>query len=441
MDVQTRPTVVIGGGLAGLSAALHLERPWCLLERDDRLGGLARTEHRDGFFFDCTGHWLHLRDPYTKALAQRLAGTALVEVERKARVFSHGVLTRYPFQGNLYGLPAEVVYECLLGLFSTRERSPTAAQPRNFDEYIRHHFGDGIAKHFMIPYNTKLWGVAPSEITSAWCERFVPRPNVEQVLAGALGVGPPELGYNVRFLYPRRGGIETFSRALAAELDPEGVRVGAEVEQIDADQRAVNVGGEWLGYGALIATLPLPDLVRRLKHVPEEVRSASCRLRATSVRYLNVGLRHDATAERADYHWVYVPEFRYPFYRVGVFSNAMPTMAPAGCSSLYVELSERASAAGAEEDIVRDALAALPQVGAMAKSDEVLFAELREIDPAYVIFDEAYETSVRLIHDYLSSKSIFATGRYGAWIYNAMEDSLLAGKAVAERVNLLTKRS
>src|ERR1039458_2428152 len=37
--------------------------------------------------------------------------------------------------------------------------------------------GAGISKHFMIPYNERLWGVSPSEITAAWCSRFVPLPN------------------------------------------------------------------------------------------------------------------------------------------------------------------------------------------------------------------------------------------------------------------------
>ena len=58
-----RPTVILGGGLAGMSAALHLRRPWLLLERESALGGLARTEERDGFFFDRTGHWLHQERP------------------------------------------------------------------------------------------------------------------------------------------------------------------------------------------------------------------------------------------------------------------------------------------------------------------------------------------------------------------------------------------
>src|SRR5262249_34174770 len=138
----------------------------------------------------------------------------MTRVERKARIFSHGALTRFPFQANLHGLPPEVIKECLLAYL---ER-PKDLEPRDFAEYCEKHFGKGISRHFMIPYNKKLWGVDPSEITSAWCDRFVPRPTTEQVVAGAVGANPPELGYNVSFLYPRTGGIETMTRALIARI-------------------------------------------------------------------------------------------------------------------------------------------------------------------------------------------------------------------------------
>jgi phytoene dehydrogenase-like protein len=65
---QGEKVVILGGGLTGISAAMHLGAPWVLLEKNDRLGGHARTDEREGYWFDKTGHWLHLRDPYTQKL-------------------------------------------------------------------------------------------------------------------------------------------------------------------------------------------------------------------------------------------------------------------------------------------------------------------------------------------------------------------------------------
>lgn len=410
--------------MTGISTALHLTGPYLLVERDAELGGLARTHEREGFWFDRTGHWLHLRDPGIKELVTGLMGDQLALVQRRAQIFFEGRLTRYPFQGNLHGLPPDVAYECLLGFIQTHANRKGAA-PKNFEQYILYNFGEGIARHFMIPYNTKLWGVHPREITSAWCERFVPVPSLEQVVAGAVGAHPEELGYNVSFYYPRQGGIESLTRALAAQLDPGSIRLGAALESIDPVQRVAVVGGERVPYNALVSSIALPELVRRLVNPPTEVIEAAGLLRATAVQYLNVATR---TPPPADYHWIYVPEPRLPFYRVGVFSNAMASMAPEGGASLYVELASRAPVP------LEEIVGALVEVHALRSTEDLVFAEFHEIKTAYVVFDDNYETALGTIFPYLERQMIFSRGRYGSWIYNAMEDSLLQGREVASRV-------
>lgn len=429
--------VILGGGLTGISAALHLRRRWLLVEKEDRLGGLARSDQVRGFTFDKTGHWLHLRDAGARKLVEEALPGGMVGVERRARVFSNGLLTRYPFQANLHGLPRQVAQECLLGFIESwmrRQQGRGAKEVANFEEFILDRMGAGIAKHFMVPYNHKLWGVHPREITAAWCARFVPVPTLEEVVGGALGPNPDEMGYNVRFLYPREGGIETLTRALAARLSdhPRGrVLTRTTAETIDWRARRVMLGGEWFDYAALVATLPLPEIVAHLREPPQAIAEAGARLRWTGVRYLNVATR---TRPASDYHWIYVPEERYPFYRVGVFSNAMPSMAPSDGGSFYVELSERQSEASLDR-VLPDVVQGLVAAKAIGSPEDILFAELRELPYAYVVFDVAYYAAVDLLGRWLESQAIFARGRYGSWIYNAMEDCLLAGREVAEKLD------
>ncbi|MEO8215189.1 MAG: FAD-dependent oxidoreductase [Myxococcales bacterium] len=438
--------MILGGGLTGISAAVHLRSPWVLLEKEARLGGHARTDERDGYRFDKTGHWLHLRDPAIKQMVDELLPDQMKPVARKARIFSHGVLTRYPFQANLHGLPAEVIKDCLMGVVEARlaeaQRAEHAqhgagpsAGPTNFEEYCLRHFGAGISRHFMIPYNERLWGVSPREITADWCSRFVPLPNLEQVIAGAVGAGPPELGYNVSFLYPKQGGIETFTRALQTRMNmPAGqVHTGTSPDSVDWQRREVVVGGDRIPYRALVATIPLPELLRRMPGLPPEIEAAAGRLRCTTLRYLNVATR---TSPPADWHWIYVPERRYPFYRVGIFTNAMPSMAPAGGASLYVELADRAPVT---EDGVRESLLALKEAGAILGPEDVVFAEPQEIQYAYVVFDHHYYASTTAIFRFLEANGIYPRGRYGAWTYNAMEDCVIAGREVAATIDALPK--
>ena len=455
--------LIIGGGLTGLSTALHLQQaqtsahepdaasdagsqgqpsrlPWRLFEQASRPGGHARTEATRGFYFDKTGHWLHLRDPGIKSLVADLfpgddPSRALLPVARKARIFSHGSLIRYPFQANLHGLPPAVVSECLLGFIAAHDARQKAGQKglppvADFEAFCHQQFGEGIARHFMIPYNAKLWGVHPREITSAWCSRFVPIPSMEQVVRGAVGDQPPELGYNAHFLYPAQGGIETLVHRLLSRLPADRLVMGAGLEEVHLSRREAVIGGERLPYRALVATLPLPELCRRIVDLPAELASWAERLRCTPVRYLNVATR---VPPIADYHWLYVPEEKYPFYRVGVYTNAVPSMAPAGCGSLYVELSERGPLPSLDR-LVPQVASALVAAGVLGSVDDILFAELREIEYAYVVFDHAYYDALAALLPFLEAHGIFPRGRYGSWTYNSMEDCMMLGRQVAEKL-------
>lgn len=427
--------VILGGGLTGISAAIHLRAPFILLEKEDRLGGHARTDERDGYRFDKTGHWLHLRDPDVKRLVDELLPGQMATVSRQARIFSHGVLTRYPFQANLHGLPPEVIKECLLGVVEAEARRRAGggekdSRPTNFEDYCLDHFGAGISRHFMIPYNERLWGVSPREITAEWCSRFVPLPNIEQVVAGAVGAGPPEMGYNVSFLYPRAGGIETFTRALQTRMaGGNRVHTRSSPDSVDWRRREVVVGGERIPYRAVVATLPLPELMKRMPELPPEIEAHAARLRCTTLRYLNVATR---SAPPATWHWIYVPERRYPFYRAGIFTNAMASMAPPGGAALYVELADRGPVS---EALVREVLAGLTEAGALRGPEDVVFVEPKELAYAYVVFDHAYYAATTAIFRFLEAHDIYPRGRYGAWTYNAMEDCLLAGREVAATID------
>jgi protoporphyrinogen oxidase len=427
MAEDTRKVVILGGGLTGISAAIHLDWPWILFEREAKLGGLAVTEERDGFHFDLTGHWLHLRDPAIQRLVAEVLPVEMASVQRRARIFSHGATTLYPFQANLHGLPPEVIKECLLGVIQAKMQ-PAGAPPRNFEEYCLRHFGAGISRHFMIPYNEKLWGVHPRTITADWCSRFVPLPNLEQVVAGAVGADAGGMGYNVNFLYPKQGGIERLTRALGARIEGGEVHLRSSVESIDLRRREVVAAGQRVPYQAVVSTLPLPELLARISDLPDEIAAHASRLRCTTLRYLNVATR---SRPAADWHWIYVPEKHLPFYRVGIYSNAVVSMAPSGAASLYVELADRGPVSDATLSDVAQGLAA---IGAIVAPGDIRFADAREIKYAYVVFDEHHTAATTAIFRFLESRAIYSRGRYGAWTYNAMEDCLLAGREVAATI-------
>lgn len=421
---SSTPTLILGAGLAGLSAALHLRQAGGearVIEQAPHVGGHAITVEEAGYRFDLTGHLLHLRDPGMRALVTGLLGERLLAVARRSRVYSHGVYTRYPFQANTFGLPPGVAHECVMGFLQARAR-PAESEPGDFEAWCRAHFGDGFCRHFLLPYNEKLWGVPAREITAAWCQRFVPVPSVDDVIAGAVGLNDRELGYNASFVYPR-GGIGELPAALARAAGP--VELGRRPRAIDWRRRRVVLDDEEITYGRLVSTAPLSALGGLLVDLPGEVAGAFGRLRCAGLRYLDVALR---VPVRRDLHWVYVPEGRFPFYRVGCYSHFSPDLTPPGGGSLYVELSDRRADVPGR---VPQALAGLVEMGLIGSPDEVAFVRERHLPHAYVLFDHAHAGAVACIEEFLAACGIQSTGRYGRWTYSSMEDALLDGRAAA----------
>jgi len=423
-------TVIIGGGLAGLSAGYHLaEREPTVFEREKEIGGLCRSFTQDGFTFDCTGHLIHLRNSYTKELVAKLLPDAFHAHERLASIYSKSVTTPYPFQANTFGLPPQVVKECVMGFVESMQEHHGGA-PSNFHDWTLRTFGTGIAKHFMLPYNEKFWKQDLHSITSDWVSWSIPKPTLEEVVNGALGLTNKGMGYNPKFIYPKAGGIDCLPRALATSITK--IHSEQSVERIDPKRKVVWLaGGREEEYDSLVSTLPLPLLFRMLGDTPDALRQDAEKLSAISVLNFNIGVDRAGISNQ---HWIYFPEDQFIFSRVGFPMNFSTSVAPEGTSSIYIEITHPSCSKPNIEEAFDRSIRDLQRCGILKPDDRILTRHMLDIEFAYVVFDVHRQTRLQNLLDYLESRDIFAAGRYGRWEYFSMEDSILSGKAAAERV-------
>jgi protoporphyrinogen oxidase len=420
---------IIGGGLTGLSTAHHLGRKdWCIYEKENRAGGLCRTESRDGFLFDYTGHWLHMARPETRTLVNRLLAANLEAHVRDTWIHSQGTYTRYPFQSNTYGLPVETVRECLLGFIEAHCRKG-GKRPHDFQEWILQAFGKGIARHFMIPYNTKLWTVPPRRLSCDWLGKYVPKPDLEQVITGALTDQASGMGYNASFHYPKKGGIQSLVDAFLASLPGKRVQVSHEIVRVDLRKKVlVSAGGETHPFEKLVVTSPLRRFVELLSSPPPSTKTHARTLKHNRVVNFNFGLSRQAGDGM---HWVYFPESKYPFYRVGFPSNICPSMAPPGAGSLYTEVAFRGAGGLPEGELRQQVVRGLVRAGILRNAGEITTQLTLHIPCAYVIFDHDRRKAFTRVRSALAARNVFVAGRYGAWEYSAMEDAILWGQKAA----------
>jgi len=352
-----------------------------------------------------------------------------LHIQRRSVIWSNGVYTRYPFQANTYGLPPEVVKECVMGFVESMQEHHGGA-PSNFHDWTLRTFGTGIAKHFMLPYNEKFWKQDLHSITSDWVSWSIPKPTLEEVVNGALGLTNKGMGYNPKFIYPKAGGIDCLPRALATSITK--IHSEQSVERIDPKRKVVWLaGGREEEYDSLVSTLPLPLLFRMLGDTPDALRQDAEKLSAISVLNFNIGVDRAGISNQ---HWIYFPEDQFIFSRVGFPMNFSTSVAPEGTSSIYIEITHPSCSKPNIEEAFDRSIRDLQRCGILKPDDRILTRHMLDIEFAYVDFDVHRQTRLQNLLDYLESRDIFAAGRYGRWEYFSMEDSILSGKAAAERV-------
>jgi len=421
--------LIVGGGLAGLAAAMTLQgrRDYLLAEKEPGFGGLASSVKKNGFTFDYSGHLLHLRWKETSGLILRLLKGNHRRIRRNAWVRLAGTEVPFPFQANLYGLPGKVRSDCVKGFLDAclTAGSGPAARPEAFREWSLRTFGAGISGHFMWPYNAKLWRYPLDRLTTEWCAPFVPMPSPDEIIRGAYLKRRTALGYNTFFHYPAAGGIQALPDAMAKGL--KGARTGCELLSVDLKTRTAFFKG--LGevrYRRLINTMPLKDFVALTRSAPAGLKERALKLRHNSVHVLNLGV-HGTDSDR---HWTYFPEKDFLFYRAGVASNFSRALAPAGHASLYIETSTAGrflDRKNAEEKILRG----LVKGGVIRGRKDITERLWLSIPCAYVIYDADRAKNLPLILSTLNKAGVFSIGRYGAWKYSFMEESVKEGLETA----------
>jgi protoporphyrinogen oxidase/glycosyltransferase involved in cell wall biosynthesis len=450
--------LIVGGGPAGLSAGLHLDDPdFVLAEKHGRTGGLCRSIVQDGFTFDHAGHIFFTNDPYVDRLFREILAGNFHEQQRESWVYLYDGYQRYPFQANLFGLPPDVVKECLLGVIeASRHASGSASIGNgnghsalaNFLEWCYRTFGEGITKHFMIPYNRKVWGIDPERMSSDWIAGRVLTPSLEEVIDGALRRGRGDMGPNARFGYPLRGGCEMFVAGLArrvrarggafklhrtlVKLDPKRRRATFRVEEPGAG----GVRLETVGYGTLFPSIPLPDLIAAIADAPEAVRRAADALPTTAVVCVNLGISREKVTEK---HWIYYPEGqdKYLFQRIFVQSNASPFTAPPGHSALTFEISHskfKPLPVRGKRALIDACVAGLKRTDLWREGDEVVFEQVLGMPHAYIPFTPDRQGHLDVINAYLHGLGIYPIGRFGEWKYVNQDGAILSARRVVEAV-------
>ena len=436
--------VIIGAGPTGLAAGYRLKelgyQNFTMLEARHKVGGLASSETSpNGFTYDIGGHVLFSHYEYFDRLFDKLMGDEYQELLRESWVWMEDRFLPYPFQNNIKYLSKETVFECLMGIVEAQKQPLDLSRFSNFEELIHGVFGAGIAKHFMMPYNFKVWAHPPRMMNKEWIGERVSVVDIKRVLGNVVldrddaGWGP-----NSTFKYPLYGGTGgLFERIVPYVRDH--LRLNAEVAHVDSEKKEVALrDGTREPYDVLLSTIPMDKLVQSMNgETPDEVRAQARRLRHSGSFIVGVGIKQPVPSKKC---WMYFPEDNAPFYRLTYLSNYSPEVVPDHTRyySLLAEVSHSEFKPENRETIVDETIQGLVNTKMISEADrrDIVDAYLIERDYTYPTPSLERDGALAVIHPYLESRGIYSRGRFGAWRYEVgnMDHSVAQGVEWVNRI-------
>lgn len=421
--------VTLGAGPAGLSFSNHFNHKTDIYEREASWGGRCRSHVIDGFTFDEGPHSSFTKDVYVSELFSRSVEGRFNEIYPEILNRYGSYWLRHPVQTNLKGLPADLVVNCILD-FVKVERTNTGL-PDNYGQWLINGFGNKLAWTFPYAYTRKYWTVEPEQMTTEWIESRIYRPDLAEVLRGALSDEVFHAHYISSIRYPKSGGFQPFLRGLQ-----DGVKAnyGFELVELDIKNKKITFKNSFeRHYETLVSSIPLPVLLRCIKDCPAEIMEAAERLACTSVVLVNLGVERE---DLANCHWFYIYDEGILPCRVHFPSKYSPHNAPPGFSSLQAEVyySRYRPLDMSLENVLEKTIQDLITIGIIAKDDKMSLAACQDVKHAQVLYHSQHSESRGAVLDYLEKHDIFCIGRYGEWAYLWSDQSILSGKRLAERL-------
>lgn len=417
--------LVIGAGPSGLAVAFALQGNTLVLEKESRVGGLCRSLSHGGGTFDIGGHSFHTPYPEVRDLVRRLMGEDFYYQTRDARVHTEGILIPYPFQKHFRRHPDQaIVRRCADGLRDAVLHPDPA--PRNLEEYIVGRFGRGIADHFLLPYNRKLWARDLSSIAPEWTKQRLVAPGEREPFETSGGDRTP-LQDDTVVAYPPRGGFEEFYRCFVPHIP--AVELERRVVHLDTEKRiATTADGRRYGWAFLISTIPLPVLIPMIEGVPSDIRVLAEQLEHLSLRVelLLAGKTLETPIQR-----IYVHDREVPPHKIALNHNSSDALRERPCHAIMAEVSYGPDKTVDVEAIAPKVIDFLCQIDVLDDPDDITWTGHIDVPFAYPVPTRESLTAVPALKEWLARRHIYSLGRFGEWKYDNSDACVASGLAIA----------
>ncbi len=491
---SAKPTVVIiGGGPAGLTAALELltegkYRP-LVLEAHHDVGGISRTVVHNGYRMDIGGHRFFSKSEWVMQWWQKILpvqqptppyhGGPFEPLKKSERVMLiRNRLSRIYFLRKYFDYPIKLNGNTIANLGPVRlvrigfsyaaSLLRPRTKPKTLEEFFISRFGRELYLTFFKDYTEKVWGVPCNRISAEWGAQRIKGLSVWNALRHALVsmFGRKSLAEQKKtqtsliekFMYPKFGPGQLW-QVVAQQVNEVGgeVRLNHQVTGLLHDagrltgvrvRDVVSGHEEEISGDYFISTMPIKELVAAMSPaVPAEVGTIAAQLPYRD--FLTVGLlvsrmkrnvqsQSTSANNMPPDNWIYIQERDVRIGRLQIFNNWSPFLV-ADPDKIWLGLEYFCQEGDdlwsmPDDEMKRFAAAELAKIG-MIDAGDVLDGTVIRVPKAYPAYFGAYQEFPRL-RAYLDGfPNLFLVGRNGMHRYNNQDHSMLTARLAVECIH------
>jgi protoporphyrinogen oxidase len=445
--MSKEPVVIIGAGPAGLTAAYELLRHGIravVLEKGNRVGGLARTEVFKGYCFDMGGHRFFTKIERIRQLWQEMLGKDFLRVSRVSHIYYQGRFFKYPLDFFNTFSNLGLLEVLLIPLSYLRSQVLPYPREETFEQWVSNRFGRRLYKVFFRTYTEKVWGIPCQKIRADWAAQRIKGLSLVAALTSAILGTATARSLIDEFWYPVRGPGMMWER-FRDRIEAQGgeIRLHSEVTGLRHQGGCIRSvvcreegGPIEVPAWQVINTIPLARLVPLLDPAaPEDVIKAAQGLfyRAFIIVILIV--------DKADLfpdQWIYIHSPEVKVGRIQNFKNWSAAMVPdpqkTSVGMEYFCTEGDAIWRMSDDDLAAMAAGELSLLGLAGAEDVVDHSVVRQ-PSAYPVYDEDYKQHLEVIQRFLPTIGNLQTiGRNGMHRYNNMDHSMHTGILAAENI-------
>lgn len=429
--------IIIGAGISGLTASLKLSNHHevLVLEKEEDIGGLARSIHYAGYTWDLGPHRFYTDDEEVLDFIKKLISVHCCR--RLSSIYMYGDYHSYPIQfQSVRKLGWLICAKCISSYLWARLKG---LREGNLEDWIVSRFGRELYSLYFYEYTKKIWGLEPEMISSAWSEKRIPVPAPRELINSILFKKDTTNILDREFIYPSRGkGIQEICNAMRDYIYKNGGRVNVKEEVIgvgysnDKWEVKTNCATYYSDY--LISSLPLSRLPYVLLGAPQSVKRSADKLRYRSLVCLFLVLDRDKVSND---HWIYFSQDNIPYMRFSEPKNFDSELGFDGKTHLCVEFAcfHNDSTWNSDASTI---LKKFLETGSLVGINDTPIAYFtKKIEYAYPIYEIGYHKYVLDILRYLDGLPIIQIGRNGTFFYGNMADSVEEGFHCANKINAL----